>query len=192
MSLSDLRTELKKFDKNKLIDLISELYKKHKPLKEFFDFYVQPDEKRLFEKQKTKVFEAFYPKRGFHLKLKDAKQAISDFKKFAPSNYLLAELMLFYVECGVQFTNDFGDIDENFYLSMEKMFAQTLALMKKENLLDQFNDRADKILKDTDGMGWGFFESLCDIYYNYYDAIEDNEEMVAKPNHSKVIPLRKI
>ena len=38
MSLSDLKKELKKFDKNKLIDLISELYKMHKPVKEFFDF----------------------------------------------------------------------------------------------------------------------------------------------------------
>jgi Family of unknown function (DUF6155) len=191
MSLSDLKKELKQFDKNKLIDLISELYKKHKPVKDFFDFYIQPDEKGLFEKYKTRVFEAFYPKRGFHLKLKDAKQAISDFKKFAPSNYLLAELMLFYVECGVQFTNDFGDIDENFYLSMEKMFAQTLALLKKEDLLDQFNDRAGKVLTDTDGMGWGFFDSLCNIYYNYYEEIEDNEEETDTTNNSKVIQLRK-
>jgi Family of unknown function (DUF6155) len=192
MSLTDLKKELKKFDKNKLINLISELYKKHKPVKDFFDFYVQPDEKGLFEKYKTRVFEAFYPKRGFHLKLKDARQAISDFKKFAPSNYLLAELMLFYVECGVQFTNDFGDIDENFYLSMEKMFNQTLSLMKSEDLLDQFNNRAAKILTDTNGMGWGFFDTLCDIYYNYYEVIEDIEEKNNIPTGSKVIPLRKV
>ena len=191
MSLTDLKKELKKFDKNKLINLISELYKKHKSVKDFFDFYIQPDEKGLFEKHKTKVFEAFYPKRGFQLKLKDARQAISDFKKFAPSNYLLADLMLFYVECGVQFTNDFGDIDENFYLSMEKMFDQTLALLKKEDVLGQFNDRAAKILTDTHGMGWGFFDSLCDIYYNYYEVIEDNEEKADTANESKVIPLRK-
>ena len=190
MSLTDLKKELKKFDKSKLIDLISKLYKKHKPVKDFLDFYVQPDEKGLFEKHKAKVFEAFYPKRGFQLKLKDARQAISDFKKFAPSSYLLAELMLFYVECGVQFTNDFGDIDENFYLSMEKMFDQTLTLMKKEDILVQFNDRAAKILRDTDGMGWGFSDTLCDIYYNYYDAIEDNEK-TDTTNSSKIIPLRK-
>jgi len=176
MNLTELKKELKKFDKSKLINLISELYKNHKPVKDFFDFYVQPDEKGLFEKQKAKVFEAFYPKRGFQLKLIDARQAISDFKKFAPSNYLLAELMLFYVECGVQFTNDFGDIDENFYLSMEKMFDRSLALLKKEDILDKFNSRALKILTSTDGMGWGFFDSLRDIYYNYYETIEDNEE----------------
>ena len=84
--------------------------------------------------------------------------------------------MLFYVECGVQFTKDFGDIDENFYLSMEKMFDLSLALLKKEDILDKFNGRALKILTDTDGMGWGFHDSLCDIYYNYYEAIEDKEE----------------
>ena len=99
--------------------------------------------------------------------------------------------MLYYVECGVRFTNDFGDIDENFYISMEKMFDQTLALLKKEDILDQFNDRASKILTDTDGMGWGFFDSLCEIYYNYYEVIEDNEEKADTANDSKVIPLRK-
>lgn len=190
MSLTDLKRELRKFDKNKLIDLISELYKKHKPVKDFFDFYVHPDEKGLFEKHKAKVFEAFYPKRGFQLKLKDARQAISEFKKFSPSNHLLAELMLFYVECGVQFTNDFGDIDENFYLSMERMFDQTLSLMKKEEILDQFSDRAAKILTDTDGMGWGFFYTLSDIYYKYYERSEDIEQANTTKN-SKVIRLRK-
>ena len=63
MSLTGLKKELKQLDKNKLINLIVELYKKHKPVKVFFDFYVQPDEKGLFEKQKARVFEAFYPKR---------------------------------------------------------------------------------------------------------------------------------
>ncbi len=45
------------------------------------DFYINPDEKELFNKYRDKVFEAFYPKRGYKYKLKDGKQAISDFKK---------------------------------------------------------------------------------------------------------------
>ena len=86
----------------------------------------------MFNKYRDKVFEAFYPGRGYNCKLKDGKQAISDFKKFGPSADLLADLMLFYVETGVKFTNEYGDIDEGFYSSMETTYVAALTLMKKK------------------------------------------------------------
>src|SRR6478609_10526772 len=131
MGLTDLKKELKKFDKDKLIDLVVDLYKKNKSVKGFFDFYINPNERELFEKYRDKVFEAFYPKRGFNYKLKDGKQAISDFKKLGSSADLLADLMLFYVETGVKFTNDFGDIDEGFYLSLEKNLYSSVDINEK-------------------------------------------------------------
>ena len=73
MGLTDLKKELKKFDKGKLIELVAELYKKNKSVKEFFDFYINPNEKDLFNKYRDKVFESFYPKRGFNYKLKVSK-----------------------------------------------------------------------------------------------------------------------
>ena len=168
MGLSELKKELKKLDKDGLISLIGDLYKKNKSVKEFLDFYVNPNEKELFEKYRDKVFEAFYPKRGYNLKLKDGKQAISDFKKLEPSSDLLADLMLFYVETGVKFTNDFGDVNEAFYLSLEKTYVAALTLIEKESLLNKFADRAGKILIDTSDIGWGFHDCLTDIYYNFY------------------------
>src|SRR3954468_16679634 len=119
MGLTDIKKELKKLDKDKLIDLIADLYKKDKAVKELFDFYLNPNEEELFEKYRTKVYQAFYPKRGFGFNLKEGKKAISDFKKFNPSPKLVADLMLCYVEYGVKFTNDYGDIDENYYYSLE-------------------------------------------------------------------------
>jgi Na+-transporting NADH:ubiquinone oxidoreductase subunit NqrC len=50
MGLTDIKKELKKLDKDKLIDLVAALYKKNKSVKEFFDFYVNPDERELFNK----------------------------------------------------------------------------------------------------------------------------------------------
>ena len=80
MGLTDIKKELKKLEKEKLIELIADLYKKNKSVKEFFDFYVNPNERELFNKYRDKVFEAFYPRRGYNYKLKEGKQAISDFK----------------------------------------------------------------------------------------------------------------
>jgi len=168
MGLTDIKIELKKLDKDKLIDLVADLYKKNKSVKEFLDFYVNPNEAELFEKYRIKVFEAFYPKRGYNHKLKDGKQAISDFKKHGASPDLLADLMLFYVETGVKLTNEFGDIDEGFYSSLETTYMSALKLMKKENLLAKFADRAGKVVNDTIDIGWGFYDTLCDIHSDFY------------------------
>lgn len=61
MGLTDVKKELKKLDKEKLINLVADLYKKNKSVKEFFDFYVNPNEKEYFNKYRDKVFEAFIP-----------------------------------------------------------------------------------------------------------------------------------
>lgn len=168
MGLTDLKKELKKLDKDKLIELIADLYRKNKSVKEFFDFYVNPDERELFNKYRDKIFEAFYPKRGYNYKLKDAKQAISDFKNLRPSSDLLADLMLFYVETGVSFTNDFGDINESFYESLATAFVDSLVLMEKESLLNKFEERARKIVDDTSEIGWGFHDDLAEAWINFY------------------------
>lgn len=175
MGLTDIKKELKKLDKNKLIELFAELYKKNNSVKEFLNFYVNPDEKELLEKYRNKVFEAFYPKRGNQLMLKVGKQAINDFKKLGVSPELLADLMLFYVETGVCFTNDFGDIDQTFYSSLENTFHTALKLMKKENLLEKFVDRAGQVVSDSDGIGWGFHYYLLEAYTDFFSDFYEDE-----------------
>jgi len=167
MGLTDIKNELKKLDKDKLINLVIDLYKKNKSVKEFFDFYINPNEKELFRKYRDKVFEAFYPQRGYTLKLNEGKKAISDFKKLGTSNELVADLMLFYVETGVKFTNDFGDINEAFYSSIETTYTAAMKVLKKEQLLDKFADRAYKVT-DTNDIGWGFHDYLSEVYFDFY------------------------
>ena len=176
MGLADLKKELKKLDKEKLIDLIGDLYKKNKSAKEFFDFYVSPNEDELFKKYRDKVFEAFYPKRGYGYKLKDGKQAINDFKKLGPATELLANLMLFYVESGVKFTNDFGDVNEAFYNSLTTTFVDALKIMDKENLLSKFEERVEKIVDNTSGIGWGFHDYLVQVWFDFYPGDDEYED----------------
>ncbi|MEI6822717.1 MAG: DUF6155 family protein [Bacteroidota bacterium] len=168
MGFSEIKKELKKLEKDRIIDLISDLYKKNNAVKEYLDFYTNPNEKEILIKYKVKVYEAFYPKRGYGFKLSNGKKAISDFKKLEPSKEYIADLMLYYVETGVIFTNEFGDIDEPFYNSMESVFHQALKLMEKESILELFKDRAQKVVKDTSGIGWGFHDGLSYTYYEFY------------------------
>ncbi|QGY47875.1 hypothetical protein GM418_30730 [Maribellus comscasis] len=175
MGIREVKNNLKNLDKKQLIDLIGELYKKNKSVKEYFDFYVNPNENELLSKYRDKVFETFFPKRGFGYNLKEGKKAISDFKKLGVSNDSLADLMLFYVETGVEFTNDFGDINESFYSSLEKTYEQALNLMYENGVLEKFASRAQKVMSDTSDIGWGFHDYIAQVYIDFYaDYLENN------------------
>ncbi len=169
MGLREVKSELNKLEKETLIKHISELYKKFKPVKEYFDFYVNPDENKILEQYKEKVREGVYPKRGDRLSLSISRKAINDFKKLGTSKASVADLLLYYVECGVEFTNEFGDIDEHFYNSIEKAYGTSLELMEKEGVLSNFKNRALEIVNGTEDIGWGFHDYLRDVYYEFYE-----------------------
>jgi hypothetical protein len=172
MSKRDLKKELSGFDKTKLIGLISELYDKNKSVKEYLDYYLKPDEDAVLKVYRAKVKEAFYPKRGFGFKLALGKKAITDFRKLKPSPDSLIDLMLHYVECGVKFTNEIGDINENYYLSLERVFRDSMELIDAHFLYDSFKDRALQILTDSADIGWGFHDTLRQFYYETFEFDE--------------------
>ena len=168
MGLTDLKKELKTLDKDQLIGLIADLYKKNKAAQEYLDFYVQPNERERFEKYRTKVVEAFFPKRGYQLRLREGKKAVSDFQKLEPAAELLADLLLVFVETGVRFTNEYGDIGEAFYTSLENAYAKALVLMQQEKLLVQFAARTAQVVRDARGSSGGFYDYLAETREDFY------------------------
>ena len=135
-----LKKYLQQFTKEQLIEQINGLHKKYKEIKDYYSFCLNPDEKKTLEKYKAIIYESFYPKRGFKLSLLQARKAISNFKKLSPSPEHVADAMVYFVECGVSFTNDFGDIEEPFYNSMEGMFEDACIFIQKNNFEKLFKE----------------------------------------------------
>ncbi|QGU96117.1 hypothetical protein GOM49_14355 [Clostridium bovifaecis] len=67
-------------------------------------------------------------------------KAISDFKKVSNNINLIAELMLFYAEVGIDLTNEYGDIDDQFYYAIERAYLIALEYIFKNNLQEQYKD----------------------------------------------------
>ncbi len=169
MGIKEIKKELQKNDKETLIKHIIELYKKYDSVKEYLDFYLMPNEEEILEKYKERVREGFYPSRGTDFKLSLSRKAINDFRKLETSKEKLGDLLLYFVECGVEFTNDFGDINDSFYTSIENTFEKSLSCFEKDGVLSKYRERAEQIVKDADGIGWGFHDMIGDIYYSFYD-----------------------
>lgn len=170
MPTKGLKKHLSTLTKEELIKHIIELDKKYKPVQEYHQIFFHNDVEAVVEKYKKQIEDEFYPMRGEpKMRLSVARKAITEAKKLGIPAELLADLMLFYVETGVQFTNDYGDINEPFYNSMESMYGKALELIQKEGLLVEFQERACKITEDSCDTGWGFNDTLCDYYYQYYE-----------------------
>ena len=170
-SLTDLKRFLSKKSDDQLKEEIIEIFKLYPNIREYYAVKVNSgNEDELLQKYKKIVKNEFFPDRGFgKLRYAILKKAVSDFVKVSkiPTNF--AELMVFYVELGVEFTNTFGDIDEKFYNNILMMYDKALNYVSKEDLEDIFLRRLRGIMDRGNGIGWGFSENLCELYYSYFE-----------------------
>jgi Family of unknown function (DUF6155) len=171
-NLTDLKKYLKNSSKEDLISDISELFKRFNSVKDYYQIKLSPQEEiKVSAKYKKIIEDEFFPTRGLgKAKLSVAKKGVSEYKKIAESPVAVADIMLFYVEQGVKYTNAYGDIDEPFYNSMESMYEKSVEWIIRYEIQDIFKNRCIKIVEDTSGMGWGFHDALRDIFssaFNY-------------------------
>lgn len=111
---------------------------------------------------KKKILAALRPEPA--IRLRDAKKAIADFRKISNKPEHIIELMTFYVETGIEVENEFGDLYEAFYASMESVFENTVKMLNAcPNLIPAFKNRLSRIV-ETSAKGWGHKDSLTDIF----------------------------
>lgn len=182
LSVTEVKKIFKEKSKDELTELLVECYKNNPLVKEYITakFGSKDNLNNIFEEYKKKIYDVFFPKNmRFDLKISNAKKAVSDFKKLCNDKKLIIELMLYYVEMGVEFTNTFGDIDEAFYYSVASMFDSVVSAINDQadsRIYDDLKDRLRAVVDDTDGIGWGFNEQMCDIYYQLVWLDFENDE----------------
>lgn len=70
--------------------------------------------------------------------------------------------MLFYIEQGCEYTMTFGDMWEQYYVTLENNFEKAMEFISLHGLLPNYNERIERMLNATD-CGWGFWIH-CGIY----------------------------
>ena len=75
--------------------------------------------------------------------------------------------MMVYVENGVQFTRQYGDIDERFYSSVESVLSELEQLFHTDArpLYPEFKDRLTRIEQLSSGIGWGFHDYISEVVW---------------------------
>ena len=168
MTVTQLEGQLQEYPQEKLIDLICRMYKTCPEAALFIssEFGDTAYTGELLEKTKAKIRREFGG--SGRLSLTTAKSVITSFKKVCSDDTMVLDLQLDYVECGIMFTNRYGDINASFYNSMCRMYwtvVETLNKLDREDMFEKFHDRLQAAVDDTSGIGWGFHDDLYDSYY---------------------------
>ena len=154
---------------DELLTLINDLYALSKENKDFIHARYSITGEPL-KPYKTLIEQSIYPDFNKPLKLSIGRKAISDYKKAIGDPTGVLELMVFYIECGNRFTVDYGDIDEQFYNSLESMFDKVIKILNRSNqdIIDKFLPRLRDIVNKANGIGWGYYDYISDILRSRY------------------------
>jgi len=163
-----VRQHLNTWDKRALLALVKDFYEAAAVNRDFIQARRRAEENggEILERYRGKVVEQFFPARGFgRLKQGEARKAIRDYRKATGNIPGTTELLMNYVEDGTRFTQEYGDIDERFYSSVESALEDLATLLRGEarELYPQFSDRLDSVEQMASGIGWGGCDFVADV-----------------------------
>jgi hypothetical protein len=177
----DLKKTLQNADKKELINLIRDLYRLSEENRRYLlagsmDTKAEPG---ILEAYREVIKNEFFPEKGHGtLRYSVAEKAINSYSKASGDLEGTVELMLFYVENGVDFTNEYGDIDEKFYdkiVAMLEKFCNLLKTPEGKALYPRFKKRLFEIRKKTKGIGWGFGDEVNLLVKDIEDFFEKEQ-----------------
>jgi len=187
LTVTELKQRLSKMPVDEVYRLFIECFKASKEAKDFISVKLIGNKAivDLWEESKEKIENEFFPAKGFgKLQLPVAKKAISDFKKISKNNRLTIDLMIFYVEMGVDFIDTYGGAGENLINSMCSMFNSVVKALNKEDKPDLFLEyrvRLENMISKAEDFGWGIQDSFQESYWDL-KWLEDDEDFEEDEN----------
>jgi len=158
---SAIRRQIADWPKPALLTLVKDLHDASSENRDFLRarFDAENTSGEALEKYRRKIVEQFFPQRGFgKLKLVEARKAIRDYRKATGNVAGTIDLLLTYVENGTEFTQQFGDINEPYYTSLESALNELATLLcgEGQELYSQFRDRLARVEQLANHIGWGY------------------------------------
>lgn len=170
-SWKNVEKRIGQFDNKQLIQLVRDMYHLSLDNKDFFSARFSIGEDPLARYKKI-IQNSIHPclEDNETLDVGQAIDAVNRYVKAVDNPAGEAELRLHYVECGNNFTLSYGDIDEDFYDEMLTMYEYAietvLELPQKEQAA--FQVRLQNVMNSASGIGWGYHDGLCDLYYEVF------------------------
>jgi predicted CopG family antitoxin len=177
-----IRKLIKDLEPDELREVILELSKLTTKNKQFLQLYLQSsdavDVESIVKEAKKKIHGHFYGRSMFPIvDLSNARKAVNEYSKVLKEYPCqVADLKLYYIEVGTELTNDFGDMNEGFYSSLESMFEGFCKQIKKYPVyFNQFEDRIHELQSACQNIGWGYGDVIDDLVFELEDTVKTSQ-----------------
>jgi hypothetical protein len=174
MRKADYYQILEQYSKSELIEQIIQFIKTNEEIRKYYQdnkIDCKNDNHKKLKEYKQIILDEYFPdsEEIGNPNQKNIKRIIGEIKngKYEISDVI--ELLLFNVENGVKYANEYGDIDDQFYDGVADAFNEAIKLIRKTKEMDKYKERCEKVVIETDGIGWGFHDELADCYYSCYE-----------------------
>ena len=165
---SDVKAEIRAFDRAGLQGLVQDLYAASKDNQAFLHSRLGLGHDQL--KPYKEVISRWIcpdPMRNQPISVSKSKKAIADYKKAIGRPEGLAELSIFYCEEAFSFLESCGMEDESYFLALVRTYdrATNFVLSLPPTERGTYVGRLDKLRSRARHVGWGVQDELNDLWY---------------------------
>jgi hypothetical protein len=179
---AEVEKTLQDTDKKDLIDLIRDLYRHSAENRQIIISRHVKGKKSdwVLESFHRVIRNEFFSDKGFGgLRSNVVRKAVMDYSEGSGDLAGTMELMLFFVENVVEFINEYGDIDEEFYDVGYEMLGKFCELIKTpdgQSFYPRFKTRLLKLRSESDDFGYGFGDDIAYYVENVEDFFEEQKQ----------------
>lgn len=174
-----VKSLIKDLELSELREVITELCKLNPKNRQFLELHIlssnEANVETITEEGKKKIYSHLYGNSMFaKIDLAGARKQVREYSKLL-KDYpgQIADLQLYYVETGTEITNEYGDIDERFYNSMESMLGSFCKQIQKHPVYyNRFRDRLINLKTACEGIGWGYHDTVGDMIYELVGSFD--------------------
>lgn len=167
---SSLTSLLKDLDRDDLQNVIAELCKLNPKNRHFLELHIlsssEANVESIAKEGKKKIHSHLYGNSMFpKIDLAGCRKQVREYSKLL-KDYpgQIADLQLYYVETCTEITNEYGDMDERFYNSMESMLGSFCKQVQKHPVVyNKFRERLINLDAACGGIGWGYGDAISDM-----------------------------
>ena len=156
MSKRDLKKYLSELNNEQLQEQIVELYDKFLPIKTYYNFVFNPNEKNLVKDAKLKISNEYFPIRGKRPKMRRsvAQKFIKHFILLGVDVFIIADIMLYNIEIAQALSAEKQINSELFYKSMLTSYNQVIGFLIEKSILNDFESRVEAIKNESISQNW--------------------------------------
>jgi hypothetical protein len=167
----ELKAFLNRLSKEQLIEQIVALCAAVPQAADFYRTKLRAeDDAAVAEEYKKKIRREFARWYTGGFRLSSARKPVTDFEKVAGSAGTAVDVMLTYVEEGLDAVLGIGGLDASYASSIAGMYRKAIQRVVQHDLQAEYGTRCDAVLSKGGDLGWGLGDALFEIHVEFLDV----------------------